>query len=242
MTDLPLLLGHRGARLRTIAENTFAAFNAALDYGCDGFEFDVRLTADGRAVVVHNPTHRGLSVAKSKANQLKMLPRLEQVLEKYSSCGFLDIELKVTGLEPTLLAALRVCRPQRGYVVSSFQPEVLLEIRARGSGIPLGIICDRPSQLERAKSLPVDFMIAEQSLVDQRLVENIQAMGRKLIVWTVNKPEAMRRLAAWGVEGLISDDPALLARTLNRADDPHDLPHKLAPKAPRNRAQNKIRG
>ena len=50
----PLLLGHRGAR-RVAPENTFFAFDKALRAGCDGFEFDVRLSSDGRGVVCHDP-------------------------------------------------------------------------------------------------------------------------------------------------------------------------------------------
>jgi hypothetical protein len=45
----PLLLGHRGAR-RAAPENTLAAFDLALQHGCDGFEFDVRRTLDGRSL------------------------------------------------------------------------------------------------------------------------------------------------------------------------------------------------
>ena len=52
-----LRLGHRGARaLTSIPENTLASFDRALADGCDGFEFDVRLTADGEAVVCHDPS------------------------------------------------------------------------------------------------------------------------------------------------------------------------------------------
>ena len=36
----------------------------------------------------------------------------------------------------------------------------------------------------------------------------------RIFVWTVNDPEAMLRLAAWGVDGIISDDTELLVRTL----------------------------
>ena len=51
----PLLLGHRGARMvRTIQENSVASFDRALADGCDGFEFDVRLTSDGEAVLWHD--------------------------------------------------------------------------------------------------------------------------------------------------------------------------------------------
>jgi glycerophosphoryl diester phosphodiesterase len=57
----PLLLGHRGARgIRSIPENTIASFDRALADGCDGFEFDVRLTADGEAVICHDPVFRGV--------------------------------------------------------------------------------------------------------------------------------------------------------------------------------------
>jgi glycerophosphoryl diester phosphodiesterase len=47
----PLLLGHRGARaVKSIPENTLASFDRAVADGCDGFEFDVRLT--GKRVLV----------------------------------------------------------------------------------------------------------------------------------------------------------------------------------------------
>lgn len=215
MTDFPLLLGHRGTRIiRSAPENTFAAFEEALAQGCDGFEFDVRRTADGHAVVVHDAKWRDISVAKAKRDQLTALPVLEQVLQKYGARGFLDIELKVEGLEPALLAAVREHPPVRGYVVSSFLSAVILELRTRRSGIPLGIICDKPSQLKRAATLPVDYVIVEESLINERLVEATHATGRKLVAWTVNQADAMLRLARWGVDGLVSDDPALLARTL----------------------------
>jgi len=121
MSDIPLLLGHRGARAFTsVPENSFASFDLALQHGCDGFEFDVRLTGCGRALVCHNPKIRGVTVSRAQANQLRDLPQLEKVIEQYGNRVFLDIELKVRGLEPKLLAALRNYRPQRDHVVSSF--------------------------------------------------------------------------------------------------------------------------
>ena len=51
-------LGHRGARaVRQIPENTLASFELCLQHGCDGFEFDVRLSADGQAVICHDADH-----------------------------------------------------------------------------------------------------------------------------------------------------------------------------------------
>ena len=64
MARLPLLLGHRGARVSTgTPENTFASFDLALEHDCDGFEFDVRLAACGTAVVCHDPKVGKLAIA-----------------------------------------------------------------------------------------------------------------------------------------------------------------------------------
>src|SRR5271168_3380976 len=121
----PLLLGHRGARaFRSIPENTLASFELCLKHGCDGFEFDVRLSGDEQAVICHDAAIGGKEIATTESKSLP-LPRLEDVLRQFSDRAFLDIELKVAGLEARTLAALRVHPPQKGYVISSFLPEVL---------------------------------------------------------------------------------------------------------------------
>src|SRR6266700_350843 len=103
----PLLLGHRGARAsKTIPENTLASFDLALEHGCDGFEFDVRLSADGRAVICHDPKFSGLEIARSNPCELN-LPLLGDVVERYAQRAFLNIEQKVVGLEEIALAALK---------------------------------------------------------------------------------------------------------------------------------------
>ena len=45
-------------------------------------------------------------------------------------------------------------------------------------------------------------------------MQDVQHAGLRIFVWTVNEPEAMRRLAAWGVDGIISDETKLLVGTL----------------------------
>ncbi len=99
-THRPLLLGHRGARaFKPLPENTLASFDRALADGCDGFEFDVRLTADNVAVVCHDAKTEDAEIASATVAQLSNLPRLEDVLARYNDSAFLDIELKVQGLE-----------------------------------------------------------------------------------------------------------------------------------------------
>ena len=215
MARLPLLLGHRGARASTgIPENTFASFDLALEHGCDGFEFDVRLAACGTAVVCHDPKAGKLAIARTRAQQLPRLPRLTDVIQRYGERAFLNIELKVKDLESKVLTALGEFPPRNGYVVSSFIPDVVMDLEARSSSASIGIICETPAQLAFWRQLPVDYVIPHQSLVDEVLVQDVQHAGLRIFVWTVNEPEVMRRLAVWGVDGIISDETKLLVATL----------------------------
>ena len=212
-TECPLLLGHRGARaVHSIPENTFPSFDLALADGCDGFEFDVRLTADGRAVVCHDPQFGGVNIAEAHAERLPTLLRLEDVLARYRERAFLDIELKVAGLEAMVGVMVRKFPPQRGFVISSFLPEVLE--RMHGDAIPLGLICETRAELARWKELPVEYVIPHNKLASREVVSMIRDAGKKILVWTVNDAKAMLGFAQAGVDGIISDDTNLLARTL----------------------------
>ena len=207
----PLLLGHRGARAsRDIPENTLESFELCLEHGCDGFEFDVRLSSDGIAVICHDPTIRSLKIDRTEANKLA-LPTLDQVLRQFSTRAFLDIELKVSGLESVVLAALREYPPTRDYVVSSFLPEVLAEVHRLDAAVPLGHLYDQPPN--QTLDLPVAWMIPHLSLASEKLIDEARNLGRKVMVWTVNRSSDMRRLADWGADAIISDDTRLLAES-----------------------------
>jgi glycerophosphoryl diester phosphodiesterase len=210
----PLLLGHRGARaVKSIPENTLASFDFALSSFCDGFEFDVRLTADGQPVLRHDASIRGLEISKCSARKLR-LPSLRDVVSRYQRTAFLDIELKDAGLEVITVDLLHNVPPVRGFVVSSFLPDVLERVRGIDPGIPLGLICERPHQLERFGDLAADYGIFHHRLVRKDLIERMKASAKKTFVWTVNSAADMKRFSRWGADGIISDDPRLLALTL----------------------------
>jgi glycerophosphoryl diester phosphodiesterase len=210
----PLLLGHRGARAsRSVAENTLPSFALALAHGCDGFEFDVRLSGSGRAVVSHDDEVQGLSLSTTTHDGQLNLPVLRQVFEHYAEKAFLDIELKVPGLESEVVESLNQHPPERGYVASSFLPEVLIALHARNGSIPLGIICDNQQQLARGADLPVNYVIAHHAMISKRLVEKLRSADKTIFAWTVNDKTTMLRMAEWGVHGIISDDTELLVRT-----------------------------
>lgn len=210
----PLLLGHRGARgVKSIPENTIASFDRALADGCDGFEFDVRLTADSEAVVYHDPKIAGFQLSRATAKQVPQLPRFRDVLQRYRD-SFLDIELKVKGLERITLDLFLRHKPRRGFVVSSFLPTVLKFLRAEDATIPLGLICETKTQLRLWSDLPVEYVISHHALADPELIRKVKGAGKRLIVWTVNDPPDMQRFAESGVDGIISDDTTLLCRTM----------------------------
>ena len=231
----PFLLGHRGARAsRHIAENTLASFELCLQHGCDGFEFDVRRSADGEAVICHDATYNGMEIAKTPAKSLG-LPTLGEVLQEFSPRAFLDIELKGTGLEQQTIAALLKHPPQKGYVVSSFLPDVLSRFHDLDASVPLGLLCEhrdqlpmesrapRPAKLRaggRARTpvappeLSATWVIPRVDLLDQALVKEFHAVGRKIMVWTVNRAEKMRELSDWGVDAIISDETELVAHVV----------------------------
>jgi len=213
MTLRPLVLGHRGARaIKSIPENTLASYDRALADGCDGFEFDVRLTADGQAVVCHDPKVGRLEIERAKARQLPDLLQLPTVLDRYR-VAFLDIELKAPGLE-TLVVDLLKERARDKFVVSSFLPNVLEKIHTVDSTLPLGLICETKTQLRDWQKMPVLFLIPHFRLADQLLIDEAHARSRKVLVWTVNSAAGMQRCAELGVDGIISDKTKLLCRTI----------------------------
>lgn len=211
----PLLLGHRGARAsKGVPENTFASFDLALKHGCDGFEFDVRRTACGTAVICHDPKVGKIEIAKAQASELPQLPRFEDVIRKYQQKAFLNIELKVAGLESTVLEILNQNPPARSCVISSFVPSIVIGLKARNSPFDSGIICETTAQLARWRKLPVNYVIPHRSLVKKALVQDLHSAGRKILVWTANSKTEMLRVTNLGVDGIISDDTEFLARTL----------------------------
>lgn len=216
MGTRPLLLGHRGARSdRSVPENTLAAFDLALSSGCDGFEFDVRLSADGQAVLCHDAVTGAdrLEIAKCSAKDLQ-LPTLKEVLARYQRAAFLDIELKAAGLEKMTSQLIGKFPPQRGYVVSSFLPEVLESLCETDKQIPLGLICENQLQMMRWHELDVEYVIPHFKLVHQDLIAEVKSQGKKILVWTVNSSSDMKRFASWGVNGIVSDNPRALVRNL----------------------------
>jgi glycerophosphoryl diester phosphodiesterase len=217
---IPLLLGHRGLRkVKSIVENTPEAFDSSLSQGCDGFEFDLRLSGDGEAVVCHDARIGGMEIGACSSAKLG-LPFFRDILERYRKRAFLDIELKMAGLETLVLDLLSRFPPAQGYVISSFLPKVLERIRGLDNGAPLGLICETPSQFAEWQRLPVQYVIPHYKLARRSVIKRLKAGRRKVLVWTVNSADDMTRFTRWNVDGIISDDPEKLVATVRKKSFP----------------------
>jgi glycerophosphoryl diester phosphodiesterase len=235
----PLLLGHRGAR-HAAPENTFAAFDLALDEGAEGVEFDVRLNASGDVIVCHDVTLERVTegrdrraihdLSSSDCDAVRLaggerLPRLLDVMdwaERRHAC--LNIELKADGKQRRALVSavsrLTHGRPNNGeWLISCFNALVVLAHRMLAPDVPTAwLIGSR--WLTRWPVLPSLGSVAvhpHESLVTAASMSRWKAEGQRVHVWTVNNPSRARELAALGVDCLISDNPGALRRALEPA-------------------------
>jgi glycerophosphoryl diester phosphodiesterase len=230
----PLIIAHRGAS-HDAPENTLAAFRLAVREHAEAVELDAKLTRDGRIVVMHDntvdrTTNGHGAVRKMDWEALHLLnaggedgdpetgiPLLEDVLRAVTPDLLVNIELtnyaapldalpvKVADLLDSLGVAKRVW-------VSSFNPLTLLRFARRMPEVPIGFLVDvRRPWLYRWFRHVVPHVLVEPhlALVTPEAVRRWHAQGKTVAVYTVNDAADMKRLFAWGVDGIYTDDPHL---------------------------------
>jgi glycerophosphoryl diester phosphodiesterase len=232
----PLVLGHRGAR-HAAPENTFAAFDLALEEGADGVELDVRLNADAEVVVCHDLTLARVtegrepravhSLKSSECRALRLaggepLPFLSDVLdwaERHQAC--LNVEIKADGPRKyQLVRAVAQLTEERAssahLLISSFNPLVALVHEALAPRVPTAWLIDSALLVGTAARLWTRRapLHPKASLIDAARMREWKLQGRRVHTWTVNDPDRARELAALGVDCLISDNPGSLLRAL----------------------------
>jgi glycerophosphoryl diester phosphodiesterase len=207
-------IGHGGASALAPG-NTLASFDAALAVGVDMIEFDVRAW-NGELVLAHTIFH-----ARRGGNAL-----LREALNHLSSAGSgaveLNVDLKHVGCEAQLLDELRAHRLLDRTLISSQVPAVLDRVRALEPsarvGISIGGRVARFSQRWRDWREHVlagiaarrwEALMAQHRLIDSRLLEQVLSRQGRLYAWTVNEREAIGRLRALGVNGIVTADPRL---------------------------------
>jgi len=229
-TPIPTLIrvGHKGADA-IVAGNTLASFDAALDAGVDMIEFDVlpeQPDGGGELLVVHDHDELRRHGA----------PSLSEALQHFSSPAYattrLQLDLKRRGREADLIDALHAAGVlERSFTSTAawrslealrkLAPDLQIgwTVSAGISGLPLlGRVAGRSSRLalgrvaaERIRSGDIDALVPQWQLVSRRLVEAVRDAGGEIYTWTVDDAAQIRRLAALGVTGVITNDPRLFA-------------------------------
>ena len=222
-----LVIAHRGASSEK-PENTLAAFRRALALKVDGIELDVQLTADGVPVVFHDTSLRRLTgrfgrVANQAWRQLQELrvagtepiPRLADVLSLVRGRAVVQIELKRGALVAPVVRAVRHAGAGPWVILASFEAPLVCEAARLAPEIPRMLIAEGrggPKKLLRqmAAARASGLSLNHQAVRNRATVEAIHAGGAALWCWTVNDATTARRLAGWGVDALLGDNPVLL--------------------------------
>jgi glycerophosphoryl diester phosphodiesterase len=227
---------HRGAR-REAPENTLPAFARALEIGADGIELDVRRTADGELVVIHDATidrtttgHgpvAALSLAELRSVSASagmtgfdatVIPTLEEVLELTAPAGVdINIELKRPArpdaeLESRVLAAVEGFGVANRTVLSSFDHTVLDRLRRLGATTELALILrDRwpwPWLCARAAGATAIHLRGRRT-IGGHFVSRAHAAGVAVRPWVINSEGELDRMFRAGVDAVFTDLPRL---------------------------------
>jgi glycerophosphoryl diester phosphodiesterase len=214
-----LRLAHRGDWRRG-PENSLAAFHAALAVpGCDGLEFDVRISRDDVAVCYHDDTLKRVHgidrpVADLTADELEAtgVPTLQTVLEQIPRRAFLDIELKVVPTRSTFETLVGGRGPglERA-VVSSFDPVALRRMAGWAPTWALWLNARNadPATIELASDVGCRGMAIEWHALDARSVARCRDAGMEVAGWTVRRRPTFRRLERIGVTAVCVEAAAL---------------------------------
>jgi len=226
----PLVIAHRGASAEA-PENTLRAFRRALALKVDGLELDVQVTRDGVPVVFHDATLRRLTgtpgrvgaktwreLKKLRVHGTESIPRLAGVLALVRGRAVVQIELKRGARVAPVVRAIHRARAARRVIFASFEVTLLRAARRLAPEIPRMLIAEGrrlPRLLRQMSALGATGLSLDHRAVRSRpVVDRIHRQGGTVWCWTVNGAPAMRRLAGWGVDAILSDNPALLRRTV----------------------------
>jgi glycerophosphoryl diester phosphodiesterase len=222
----PMVVAHRGVPAGA-AENSIAAFVAAIELGADMIEFDVRATRDGELIAFHDEHAGGTPVSALTRDEIESAagvrpPLLAQVLDACAGRIKLDVELKEDGHVPEVMAALRAALDPGEFIVTSFLPAAVARVKevfpdARtgllvGEG---GALAAMPARLRElypvglARKVRADYLAPHFRLAGLGVVRRAAAAGLPCLVWTVNEPELIRRYAADPrIAAIITDETA----------------------------------
>ena len=229
------IIAHRGAAGHR-PENTLASVQKGIEDGADWIEIDVQETADNQVVVVHDSDFMKLAGNPLKVWDATMAdlagidigswfdptyadqrtPLLSEVLEIARDRANVLIELKYYGhdidLEARVVGIIEEQQMQDQIAVMSLKYEGIQKMQALRPDWRTGVLA--ASAVGSVAGLDGDFIAISTRFASPKLIRQAQAAGKDVYVWTVNDPLSMSGMISKGVDGLITDEPALVHRVL----------------------------
>ena len=208
-------IAHRGASVFEY-ENTLKAFQKAIDLQADAIEFDVRKTKDDVLLVHHNASLKKHTKAISKMSYSEIkefnassdykIPTLEEVLNLCSGKISLDIELKETGYEQSVVELALKFYNIENLLFTSFKKKSLKAINDFDSNISTGFLFHKPIIIN---SIPlfVDYVLPYSSLCKLGYLKKLEKFGKPIIIWTVDKPTTKEKYMQKNIFAIVTNDP-----------------------------------
>ncbi len=229
----PLAFAHRGGASEA-PENTLPAFERSVQLGYTYLETDVHVTADGVLVAFHDTDlsrtcgRPGIitelpwsDVSTARVDGREPIPLMEDLFEAFPDARF-NIDCKSNAAVGALVALINRTNCGQRICISAFDDRRLRRLRtALGSGVCTGL---GPAQIAALRFLgriagggaaaQVPVRQGRVTLVDERFVTGAHRRGIQVHVWTIDDADEMRRLLDIGVDGLMTDRPAVLRDVL----------------------------
>jgi glycerophosphoryl diester phosphodiesterase len=234
----PLVIAHRGDTKAGL-ENTLPAIESALKLGVDGMELDLQLSRDGRVVIFHDDDLQRLAGREGTIERFGLeelrkiplsgggrIPALEELLDLVKDRCLLNLEIKTKPtwyalgsgrVEKAVAEALHKFRLNETILISSFHPMPLWRMKRHAPHLRRGVLFDSSYWPHRlALPFTVPFSInAPLKRVSEPFVKEVHDAGRRILVWTVNDENDMKRCLENGVDGIITDEPRRLQSLLS---------------------------
>lgn len=214
-----LRLAHRGDH-RHHPENTLDAFAAAASTGFDGVETDVRLAADGEAILYHNRlAPGGVPVAHLTRSELSArcgytVPTLVEALNALPQLLW-NIEIKTLAAAAAALPVLADYQNQRTLLVTSFRHDVVL-MAARHLDVACGLLnAHRPAAINSLLHATLDLpklrvLVWDFEILDETIIQQANALGFRNFVYGAHTLVEHKLALEYGCHGIISDHPQYL--------------------------------
>lgn len=223
-----IITGHRGA-LGTEPENTLRSFRRAVADGCDEIELDLRVSADGELVIMHDATVdrttsgsgevSSLTLAELRALDAGDGERIPTWAETVAAVDVrIQAEVKAEAAVPLLAQSLKSDPALAARtIVTSFHPEILVAVRELFPEVETGHIFGRTPPvaevITRTRAAGATWSMCGIADLTAAGVAELKAAGLKVTAWPVPDASALSTATALGVDGITTDNPHLLHTT-----------------------------